>query len=112
MQQDHSRHQTDLPLKMQILNISVNMARLGELVLRFGDSKHELRQKFLDQTESYLSDLNSENVSVPFSLTLNRFKKEFKKLRDQKVDTENKLLWAERAITWADILQLRSKAAG
>ncbi len=108
MKQDHSLHQTDLPIKMQILNISVNMARMGELVLKFGDSKAELRQRFLEQTESYLKDLNQENVSGRFNKTLTRFKKEFKKLREEKVDSENKLLWAEKAITWGDILQIRS----
>lgn len=106
---DHSLHQTDLPIKTQILNISVNMARMGELVLKFGDSKSELRERFLAQTESYLNDLNLELVSKPFQPTLNRFNQEFKKLKSEQISEKNKLLWGERAITWADILQIKSK---
>jgi len=103
---NHSRHQSDLPVKIQILNISVNMARMGELVLKFGDGKSELVQKFMDQTESYLKDLDSQNISAEFKHTLDRFKLEFEKLKQ---GTSNKNLWAERAITWGDILQIRAR---
>ncbi len=109
MKQDHSRHQTDLPLKMQILNISVNMARMGELVLKFGNGKSELIKKFLDQTQSYLDDLNPQAMSEHFRPTLTKFNSEFNKLKDERVSDANKDLWAEKAITWADILQIRSK---
>lgn len=109
MNQDHSLHQTDLPVKIQILNISVNMARMGELVLRYGDQKSELLGRFLDQTESYLKDLDSEVIAKSFKGTLNKFSLEFKKLKKDQISSANKMLWAERAITWADILQIRSK---
>jgi len=105
---DHSLHQTDLPIKMQILNISVNMARMGELVLKHGESKADLINKFLLQTESYLNDLNSVNISNRFIPTLNKFNQEFKKLKNEQI-SKNPEAWAERAITWADILQIRSR---
>lgn len=105
---DHNYYQSDLPIKMQILNISVNMARMGELVLKFGSSKLDLVNKFLDQTESYLEGLNSVKVSVAFKPTLTKFNEEFKKIRKQPIE-ENEKLWGERAITWGDILQIRTK---
>lgn len=109
MSQDHSQHQTDLPSRMQILNISVNMARMGELVLKFGEGKSDLIERFLGQTESYLGDLEPEDVTASFRPTLNIFKREFEKLRGGPASSGNQLLWAERAITWGDILQIRSK---
>src|SRR3989344_7850575 len=104
-----NNHQVDLPIQLQILNISVNMARIGELMLKFGEGKSELIQKFLDQTESYLNDINEENVANPFKETLIRFNKEFRRFREDQILKDNKALWAERAITWADILQIRAK---
>lgn len=103
---DHSLHQTDLPIKIQILNISVNMARMGELVLKSGGAKSELLQKLLSQTESYLHDLRSENIPNRLSQTLKKFNQEFKRLKSQEISI-NPELWAERAITWGDILQIR-----
>lgn len=85
------------------------MARMGELVLKFGQAKAELRERFLGQTESYLGDLESENIPASFKPTLDMFRKEFGKLRKKAISSKNQLLWAERAITWADILQIRSK---
>lgn len=106
---NHSLHQSDLPVRMQILNISVNMARAGELVLKSGIANARLIKKLIDQTESYLSDLASENISKPFKPTLIRFGEEFVKLKTEDITEKNRLMWAERAITWADILQMRSK---
>lgn len=103
-------HQTDLPLDKQILNISVNLARMGELVLKHREGKTELIKKFLLQTEQYLNDLSSMDISDSFAPTLNRVNQEFKKLKSEPI-SKNPDLWAERAITWADILQIRSKLA-
>lgn len=105
---DHNLHQTDLPLRMQILNISVNMARMGELVLKFGEAKADLVKRFLVQTESYLSDLRAEEVGDRFKPTLDRFCSEFERLKEKDIGV-NRELWAERAITWGDILQIRSQ---
>lgn len=102
-------HQLDLPVRIQVLNISVNMARIGELVLKSGSLRGELITRFLDQTNTYLNDLVNLNISNSFKPTLNKFQAEFKKLKNEKISEENRLLWAEKAITWADILQIRSK---
>lgn len=111
MPEDHGLHQRDLPIQLQILNISVNMARMGELVLKSGNARASLIDKFLDQTESYLNDLDPGNISKTFHPTLNKFNMEFKKLKSERISEKNQLLWAEKAITWADILQIRSKLA-
>ena len=108
---NHSITQTDLPLHIQILNISVNMARISQWVFDNYLTKRELIQRFLNQTDGYLSDLYKQNISDEFLPTLERFKKEFKDLKGLNVNEKNKLYWAEKALTWANILQHRAKLA-
>jgi len=108
---NHSISQVDLPLNLQVLNISVNVARLSQWVFEGYEKRTELIDKFMVQTENYLNDLNSQNISEEFKPTLNRFKKEFDDLKIKLMDQENKLYWAEKALTWANILQHRAKLA-
>lgn len=105
----HSKHQTDLPLELQILNISMNMARISGWVAESYESKRELINRFIEQTESYLNDIKLEEISEEFSPTLVKFKEEFKKLKNLDINENDKMLWSERALTWADILQHRAK---
>lgn len=107
----HFSHQTDLPLDKQILNISVNMARLSEWVEDSYISHKSLIDIFIGQTENYLNDLSNQNVSEEFKTTLKRFRMEFGKLKNEVEDEKVKLYWAERALTWANILQHRAKLA-
>lgn len=108
---NHAYHQTDLPIDIQILNISVNMARMGKWI-EGGDitrSKMDLIQKLISQTHSYLNDLSSKNVSDRFKPTLKKFKNELRNFKPVAVSGESYLYWSERALTWADILQIRAK---
>lgn len=107
----HFSHQADLALDKQILNISVNMARLSEWIADSYTSHRSLISIFIKQTESYLNDLSDQNVSESFKSTLLRFQMEFEKLRAEVENEKNKLYWAERALTWANILQHRAKLA-
>lgn len=105
---DHSITQTDLPLDLQILNISVNLARLSQWVYEGYDKRKVLIDKFLEQTDNYLNDLEEQKISKEFRLTLERVKKDFLYLK-QSINQEDKLRWAEKALTWANILQHRAK---
>lgn len=107
----HFSHQTDLPLDKQILNVSVNMARLSEWVADSYISHKSLIDIFIGQTENYLNDLSDQNISEGFKPTLKRFQMEFEKLKSEVEDEKNRLYWAERALTWANILQHRAKLA-
>lgn len=108
---DHSYHQTDLPVKLQILNISVNLERLSQWVFESYDKKRELIQKFMDQTENFVSDLHKQKIHKLFKPTLTRFESEFKDLKGLEIHEDNKRWWAEKALTWANILQHRAKLA-
>ena len=117
---DHFYHQQDLPLQTQVLNISVNLARVGNWVYQLQDFKDnpkvyqgrlELIGKINKQTNSYLNDLYSQDISDIFKPTLEKCKKEFDELSKKNLATTNLLYWAEKALTWANILQHRAKLA-
>lgn len=110
----HSPHfncQSDLPVDKQILNISVNMARLSEWIADSYASRKPLIDIFIKQTETYLNDLSDLNISENFKPTLVRFQMEFERLRNEVKNEKEKLYWAERTLTWANILQHRAKLA-
>ncbi len=98
----------DISNRDKILNISVNLARVSDWV--FSQRKQSRVDQFLKESEEYLLSINEKTVSIPFRPTLSRFKKEFKKLLQERnnIDTYD---WAERALTWANILQHRAKLA-
>lgn len=107
----HFEHQSDLPLDKQVLNISVNIARLSEWIADSYISRKSLIDIFIKQTENYLNDLSDQNISEGFKPTLKRLQIEFEKLKNGIKDEEDKLYWAEKALTWANILQHRAKLA-
>ena len=111
MKLDHSTSQTDLPLEKQVLNISVNMARIAYWTADSLQTKKQLIGRFMEQTNGFLTDLKNQDISDKFIPTLERFKKEFNSLKSEEVNEENKLIWAERALTWANILQHRARLA-
>lgn len=107
---NHSISQLDLPLDVQILNISVNLARLSQWVYEGYDQRRQLIDKFLEQTSGYIDDLAEQRISKDFQPTLKQVKKEFTNLK-RNINKEDKLQWAEKALTWANILQCRAKLA-
>lgn len=107
----HFSHQSDLPINKQVLNISVNMARLSEWIADSYVNHKPLIDIFIQQTENYLNDLSDQNVSEGFKPTLIRFQMEFERLTKEVKNEKEKLYWAERALTWANILQHRAKLA-
>lgn len=111
MKIDHSISQTDLPLEMQILNISVNLSRLSQWIFEGYNKRPELIDKFLKQTKKYLDDLELQTISEQFRSTLDRCKREFIEFQQQVMNEEKKLYWAEKTLTWANILQHRAKLA-
>ncbi len=107
---DHSISQIDLPLDKQILNIAVNLSRLSQWVYEGYDKRVELINKFMKQTENYLNDLDKQKISEDFKPTLKRVKTEFNYLKET-IQGQDRRLWAEKALTWANILTHRAKLA-
>ncbi len=88
-----------------VLNIAVNLGRLS----RFSsEGRVERIKQFLNDTQYYLDELQKVEVSVKFTPTLDRFKKDLIKLKNLDFTTYE---WAEDTLTWANILQHRAKLA-
>lgn len=96
---------------LRIMDISVNLARIGNWTADNLDGKKSLIQRFLSQTEEYVDDLKKRDISEDTRLLLSRFYETFEELKNEKVTSRNKDEWAERALTWANILQHRAKLA-
>ena len=107
---DHSISQIDLPLNLQILNISVNLSRLSQWIYEGYEKRTELIDRFMNQTENYLADLDKQNISEDFRPTLEQVKTEFTSLK-KTIHSQDKRFWAEKALTWANILTHRAKLA-
>lgn len=87
-----------------VLNIAVNMGRL----CRFATEGREQRIKqFIEDSERYLKELESSKIGDKFKPTLYKFKKDFDYLKKTPPNYD----WAEKALTWANILQHRAKLA-
>ncbi len=96
--------------KDKILDISVNLARVSDWILSDSEQKQRRVDQFLQETEKYVLSLFSDDVSMRFQKTRKQFLKEFEKLiRDR--NQNDRYEWAERALTWANILQHRAKLA-
>lgn len=96
--------------KDKILDISVNLARVSDWILYDSKQKQRRVNQFLQETESYALSLFHDDVSTRFRKTREQFLEEFKKLLKDR-DQKDKYDWAERALTWANILQHRAKLA-
>lgn len=94
----------------RILDISVNLARVANWAADSYEQKQHLIKFFLDQTEDYLKEIRQSKVSGDFEPVLAKFIHEFGKLRKEKIQ-KDKDLWAERVLTWANILTHRAKLA-
>lgn len=94
-------------IKNLILDISVNLSRVSEFIL---DDREYLVDMFLNQTKEYLSTITEESISAGFKQALYLFRNEFNKLLADRHQGD-KEEWAERALTWANILQHRAKLA-
>lgn len=88
-----------------ILSIAVNLSRLS----RWSSAGNIARiRQFLRDTDAYVKLLDQAKVSKRFQPTLSAFKKEYRDLVSGKFTTYE---WAERTLTWANILQHRAKLA-
>lgn len=94
--------------KTQILNIAVNLNRIGNWAADgFEDRKKRIKM-FVVQTSDYIESIDKSKLTNPFKKTFLLFLKNWEKLRKME-KIENDLLWAEKMMTWGNILTHRSK---
>lgn len=98
-------------LQLCIMDIAQNLARIGNWTADNFAHKKDLIQFFLTQTNTYIEDLKKYSVNGENKILINYFLKEYDQLKNQKITLKNKEIWAEKALTWANILQHQAKLA-
>ncbi len=94
----------------KVLDIAMNLNRIGNWAADGYDLKKKRILIFLDQNQEYMNSLKDSEVSDAFKKTLNKFLKEYKKLdKEGRNKPKDELLWAEKMMTWGNILTHRSK---
>ena len=88
-----------------VLNIAVNLGRMARWAM---EGKQKRIQRFIEDTNNYLEELDKAPKSQRFARTLAIFKDRYAVLiRDQRIDE----VWAEEMLTWANILTHRARLA-
>lgn len=96
--------------KARILDIAMNLNRVGNWAADGYQGKKKRIAFFLQQTTDYLTAVQEPIYSEVFKKTLIRFRKEFEALRTEGiVGPHDELLWAEKMMTWGNILTHRSR---
>lgn len=96
--------------KDKILDIAMNLNRIGNWAADGYDTKKKRIIIFLDQTKEYMNSLEDSEIPDAFKKTLNYFLKEYKKLdKEGRNKPKDELLWAEKMMTWGNILTHRAK---
>ena len=96
--------------KKKILNIAMNLNRVGNWAADDFDKKRGRIKSFLNQTTDYIGTVQTSKLKEPFKRTYDRFLQDYPKLdKEAQSGTKNSDIWAEKAMTWGNILTHRSK---
>lgn len=94
--------------KAKILDIAMNLNRIGNWAADDFKGKEKRIKLFLDQTDQYIESVPKASLRQPFKKTFEKFLKEYRTLghEGKPVDV---LAWAEKFMTWGNILTHRIK---
>ena len=96
--------------KDKILDIAMNLNRVGNWAADDYKGKKKRIVVFLDQTSEYIDSLDKSSFSIKFKKTFKSFVRDYKNLEQQgKSGPKNPLDWAEQMMTWGNILTHRAK---
>ncbi len=87
------------------LNIAVNLGRLSRWSQ---EGKGARINQFLSETEAFLNQLEKADKKPAFIKTFEQFKKNFNELKSEPALEYE---WAEKTLTWCNILTHRAKLA-
>ena len=95
--------------KAKILDIAMNLNRIGNWAADDYIGKRKRINSFLDQTNGYILSIDPNSLKDSFQKTYRNFLREYSKLeKTGKVGPADTLSWAENAMTWGNILTHRS----
>lgn len=95
--------------KQKILDIAMNLNRIGNWAADDYLGKQTRIQTFISNTTGYIKSLDRFSYKMPFKSTLKKFLQEYDKLQKESKNSKNPNLWAEKMMTWGNILTHRSK---
>lgn len=96
--------------KAKILDIAMNLNRIGNWAADGYTERKARILTFLDQTSNYLSSLRPQDFSGTFKKTFERFSKEYPQMeKEGRLKPKDELFWAEKMMTWGNILTHRAK---
>lgn len=91
-----------------ILDIAMNLNRMGNWAADDYNLKKERIKTFLKNTNQYLQSLKKTKFPAAFKATFSDFEKEYFQLEGQeKNGLKDPLEWAEKMMTWGNILTHR-----
>ena len=86
----------------------MNLTRIGNWAADGFSTRKEKIQIFLKNTDRYFDSLAGTRFPKNFAPTYNRFQSEYRQLR-KNPNPQNPLVWAEKMLTWGNILTHRAK---
>lgn len=96
--------------KAKILDIAMNLNRVGNLAADDYEKKKKRIDIFLEETKEYINSIDKSSLSHSFKKTFDKFLKEYVLLEKENIKThDEKLKWAEEMMTWGNILTHRAK---
>ncbi len=97
---------------IRIMDIAVNLARIGNWAADDFDGKQKRIRQFLEQTRRYLNALDVATYPPRLQRTLDKFRKTFATLDGALPERSSERgRWAEAMLTWSNILTHRAKLA-
>jgi len=99
--------------KEQILDISMNLNRIGNWAADDYTKKQRRIALFLDQTSDYTKSIDISILPDQLKKPMERFLVEYPKLsKEGKTEPKNTEIWAEKLMTWGNILSHRAQLLG
>lgn len=96
--------------KTKILDIAMNLNRVGNWAADGYGARRERIKTFLGNTTGYIQSLDSSNLPPSFAETFNDFTKAYSSLEKEGLKGPGDIAaWAESMLTWGNILTHRSK---
>lgn len=94
--------------KEQILDIAMNLTRVGNWGADDFTGKRTRIHQFLQETSVMLNTIHPSQLSSSFQPTFSRFLEEYNKLTRESQSPVDPLAWSERMMTWGNILTHRA----
>lgn len=96
--------------KQLVLDIAMNLTRIGNWAADGKGTTHKRISTFLNQTNEYVDAVRKRNLSSSFKRTFDEFHQVFRQLcKSSPITSIDRDIWAESLMTWGNILTHRAK---